>query len=391
MSCVKIVGGEEHRGCDYKRYRHEIEGNRTEEHQKCANCGEFLLGKMLSGVRCHTCDKIYHEECFRTDAAEEDWTERDSASPGHEDARIVPILSEQDFYVGSMDRQRARTMLQAKRPGSFLVRFSEGEGAYVVSKKRAQNGEINHEKIRQTTVGKVVYYWLEAGQGKTSMADVVAGHRLDRELFIPVYSVRADGNTAENEDGDEIVLDYIELEDSVGADPDNVELEEEETYVDSTVYRSRLPSRVESVPEEAEVAGSGVSWGDYNHGELDREAAERRIAGELEGSFLIRENKGGLRITRLPHRNGSQMAHLRLYQDTPTFSYQTEIIVNIFSILNSHSCIDFELRSNVDKFELGRRQVVFRPQPHVRHDGGAAGPLPGRRRGAQVLDRGAAA
>ena len=89
MSFVKIVGGEEHRGCDYKRYRHEIEGNRTEEHQKCANCGEFLLGKMLSGVKCNTCDKIYHEECFRTDAAEEDWTERDSASPGHEDSRIV--------------------------------------------------------------------------------------------------------------------------------------------------------------------------------------------------------------------------------------------------------------------------------------------------------------
>ena len=70
----------------------------------------------------------------------------------------------------------------------------------------------------------------------------------------------------------------------------------------------------ENKVKEADVPET-ISWKDYFHGEMSKGDAEGLLEGKHEGTFVLRENNGGLRFTRVPHRDGGKREHILLNQD----------------------------------------------------------------------------
>ena len=243
----RIVPSEEHRGHNWKKYSFEITKNLSTEHKKCGHCGDFLLGKLLRGIVCETCRSAYHEECFKSsnsDAAEED-TDPENVP----DFEMVNLTHERQFLSPEMTRQEAKDELREKNPGSFLVRYSKKESLYVVSKKTRET-RVSHETIKQKKVKGVTYFWLQPGQGKTTVLDVIKNHQLDRELYFPIRSSRPVSISDESNDNDD---DY------------------EEDYVESSSLRHSLyRESEEDIPEI-------IPWEDYFHGDMDRQAAKSQL------------------------------------------------------------------------------------------------------------------
>ena len=243
----RIEPSEEHKGHTFKKYVFEITKNLPTDHKKCGHCGDFLLGKLLRGIVCETCRSTYHEECFKSSnsgAAEED--------AGHEnipDVHMINVTHERQFLSEDMSRQEVEDELKDKSPGSFLVRYSNRKNLYVVSKKTQT--KVSHESIKQKTVKGVTYYWLQPGQGKTKILDVIKNHQLDRELYFPIGNSRP-------------------LSISNGAN-DNEDDDYEEDYVDSSSLRQSLSRDSEEDIHEV------IPWEDYFHGDMDRQAATSQL------------------------------------------------------------------------------------------------------------------
>ena len=244
----RIEPSEEHRGHTFKKYVFEINKNLPTDHKKCGHCGDFLLGKLLRGIVCETCRSTYHEECFKSsnsDAVEED----DSGHDNIPDVYMINVTHERQFLSEDMSRQEVEDELRDKSPGSFLVRYSNRKNLYVVSKKTQT--KISHESIKQKTVKGVTYYWLQPGQGKTKILDVIKNHQLDRELYFPIGNSRPlsiSNGTIDNEDDD-----Y------------------EEDYIDSSSLRQSFSHDSEEDIHEV------IPWEDYFHGDMDREAATSQL------------------------------------------------------------------------------------------------------------------
>ena len=243
----KIEPSEEHRGHNFHKYSFEITRNLPTDHKKCGHCGDFLLGKLLRGIVCETCRSAYHEECFKssnTDAAEEDADLEDI-----QDVQMVHVTHERQFLSQEMTRQEAKEELRDKDPGSFLVRYSKSESLYVVSKKTQTR--INHETIKQKDIKGVTYFWLQPGQGKTTILDVIKNHQLDRELFFPISNIIRPLSMS-NEANDNEDDDY------------------EEDYVESSSLRQSSRDSEEDIPDI-------IPWEDYFHGDMDRQAAKSQL------------------------------------------------------------------------------------------------------------------
>ena len=72
----RVYFGTEHQDHEYEKYR---ANGMIEENMgiRCAACDLFLKGLLFTGVRCKTCDKIYHEDCFFNEKSEVDSTNED--------------------------------------------------------------------------------------------------------------------------------------------------------------------------------------------------------------------------------------------------------------------------------------------------------------------------
>ena len=249
----KIEPSEEHRGHRFHRYVYEISKNFTNGngHKKCGHCGDFLLGRLLKGIECDTCRSIYHEECFKSsnsDAAEEDADTADIP-----DVEMVIVTHERQFLSQEMSRQEAKEELREKEPGSFLVRYSQKESLYVLSRKTQT--KVDHETIKQREINGVTYYWLTTGQGKTTILDVIKKHQIDRELYFPISNRRPS-------------LSMVN-------DPDIEDDEDGEDYTEPSSSRQSISRDCEEdIPEN-------VPWGDYFHGDMDRQAAKSLLKENL--------------------------------------------------------------------------------------------------------------
>ena len=75
------------------------------QHEKCGYCNLYLLGKLQSGIKCETCNQVYHEDCFTTDS-ENPATDRRSSimSDLSSSETIVPIQSQDVFDCGGISR-----------------------------------------------------------------------------------------------------------------------------------------------------------------------------------------------------------------------------------------------------------------------------------------------
>ena len=58
-----------------------------------------------------------------------------------------------------------------------------------------------------------------------------------------------------------------------------------------------------------------IPFEDYFHGSLERHEAEQILVNQDEGTFLVRENNNGYRISRTPDKSGLRRKHFILNVD----------------------------------------------------------------------------
>jgi hypothetical protein len=141
---------------------------------------------------------------------------------------------------------------------------------------------INEEEVHGTK-----YYWMEYGQGQTSILDLVEHHRKSHRLYIHI-------NNSASEDTTQITHEMV----------GNNEPEHEELIPVARIspidLQQQTPYRV------------------YFHGDMEKEEVEKLLENQTEGTFIIRNN-GGYRISRVPFGNGSRMWQLiKFIQNTCT-------------------------------------------------------------------------
>ena len=243
----KIEPSEEHRGHKFHKYSYEVSRNTPSDHKKCGHCGDFLLGKLLRGIECESCRNVYHEECFKSGNSSAEMEDLDLSTVP--DVDIVYVTQERQFLFQEMNRQESKDLLRDKNPGSFLVRYSDKEGKYVLS-KRTSTG-FSHETIKQKKVRGVTYFWIQPGQGKRTILDVIKIHQLDRELYFPISNRQMIMASNSNDEEDNDYEDY---------------------NVDSTSMRLSNLSR-----GSEEDVHENISWEDFYHGDMDRNAAKLKL------------------------------------------------------------------------------------------------------------------
>ena len=298
------------------------------QHEKCGYCNLYLLGKLQSGIKCETCNQVYHEDCFTTDS-ENPATDRRSSvmSDISSSETIVPIQSQDVFDCGGISRGDSEKRLAGRKPGSFLLRISPIEGDHIISRLTAGDRlRVDHLKVDKTEVGDVTFYSLKAGEGRRTILDLVNNHREDFQLFHPINcplsaaSREAEPETAEDEENH---YDYVD-------------------QIDQEVN----PEVVVVVTEEESFLG-------YNHGKITRAEAEEKLARQVEGTFLLREGTdGGLKISRVPHMSGSGnvIKHFIVHRDARDYYYLTGN--NKFSSVEEMISF-YQKVNNADKYWLG--------------------------------------
>ena len=248
-----------------------------------------------------TCNQVYHEECFQKDIT---IPERDEIV---EDRRIIPIKHQDDFDLGVVSREVAKELLSEKKHGTFLLRFSLKKRKHVISRKLEE--DINHVTVKEVMVGDVKFYSLKPGQGRRSLLLMVENHRLDCQLFTPINS--GDGDTPVPRSRDS----SVRLEDQ------NQHLKED----DYDVYDSDVSDQqAKTVENSLQVTvTTEESFDEYNHGDISRYEAEDLLSNEVEGTFLVRQCEGGLRLSRVPHRFGHLARHFIVHRDRINYFYLT--------------------------------------------------------------------
>ena len=58
-----------------------------------------------------------------------------------------------------------------------------------------------------------------------------------------------------------------------------------------------------------------IPYTDYFHESMSKEEASAALRNKVEGTFLIRSTMDGLRLSRLPHKDGSKINHFILHKD----------------------------------------------------------------------------
>ena len=278
-----VEKGTSHDGHECKLYRKEVQENQAEEeHQKCADCDYYLFGKLQMGVKCYTCNGIYHEECFKSD--KEEVNEENLDDP--EDILILNIDSQSDFDMGTCSKDAAEDLLNDKVKGTFLLRYSKKKDSYVISRKlhlnepgtRRETTSYAHHVIDEEVSHGIKYYWLEYGQGYKTILELVEHHRKTHCLYTPINSAPSEYETENT-----IIVQRPSFHD--------------EQYQPLT--------RIEAQKQ--------TPFTDYLHGDMVREEAGNFLENQPEGTFIIRRNDGGYRISRVPSSNGSRLRHFVIH------------------------------------------------------------------------------
>ena len=305
------------------------------EHEKCGYCNMYLLGKLQSGIKCETCDQVYHEDCFTTDSENPSIDRRFSVmSDLSSSETIVPIPSQDVFDCGGISRDESEKRLAGRKPGSFLLRISPSEGDHIISRLTAGDRlKVDHLKVSQSEVGDVTFYSLMPGQGRRTILDLVNNHREDFQLFHPV---NCPFSAASRE---------AEL-----LQPDIAE-DEERHYVDfNQLLQQREETAEEASPEEVDVVTEEESFQGYNHGTITRAEAEEKLDRQVEGTFLLREGADGLRLSRVPHMSGNFVKHFIVHRDARDSYYLTgnHKFSSVEEMIRFYQNVD-----NADKYWLG--------------------------------------
>ncbi|XP_055613942.1 protein vav isoform X2 [Uranotaenia lowii] len=137
----------------------------------CRHCSKFLKGKIHQGYRCLSCEVVVHKGCISSTGRC-----RQNQSPPPVCDRL---LSEFNWFVGSMDRDTATNKLERKKIGTYLLRVrpqgasNSYETIYALSLK-TDNKIIKHMKIYQKQENLTVLYYLSTRRHFKTIVELVS-------------------------------------------------------------------------------------------------------------------------------------------------------------------------------------------------------------------------
>ncbi|XP_037938230.1 protein vav isoform X2 [Teleopsis dalmanni] len=139
----------------------------------CRHCSKFLKGRIHQGYRCKVCEIGVHKGCIS------------STGRCKQNSMLIPppvcdrILSEFNWFVGTMDRETAAARLENRRVGTYLLRVrpqgasNPHETMYALSLK-ADDHVIKHMKINQESEAENVLYCLSSRRHFKTIVELVS-------------------------------------------------------------------------------------------------------------------------------------------------------------------------------------------------------------------------
>ena len=206
-----------HKGHDFERYRATELRFGDNIKTRCGACGDLMLGLLFTGVRCKTCQKIFHFDCFSNEEKEEDI---ECGDPIDLLIKKKDNLKLNDFNVGAMNKEKCLAQIWEKEEGTFLLRYSREKEKYeliVKSCKEEQNkSNILISLLKCVEIHGEPYFYIEKGTSAKSPLALIQKCRRSHQLFIP-FNLSGSDEEDENEenqilntDGDEnIQLTYF--------------------------------------------------------------------------------------------------------------------------------------------------------------------------------------
>ena len=242
-----IKRGSDHQKHNFEIYRNPItEVQNLEDHMRCAECNEYMGGKIFKVIYCLDCKAYFHINCFQII--------KDDSENSMYGCFPEPTMKEEDFFVGEKTNDEAKNLLQGKRNGTFLVRYSANHGHYFLSYNECQreNKMIKMMKkdvtIRTVKIkGKILFY-ITKGLASDSLVDIITENKMDYKLLYPLKSAEAD-------------------------------VKDDEADFDTS---SRKASTINETEEE------DFNSLHYNHGFMDEKGAENLLQNRQKGTFLMR-------------------------------------------------------------------------------------------------------
>ncbi|XP_058458710.1 protein vav isoform X2 [Malaya genurostris] len=137
----------------------------------CIHCLKFLKGKIHQGYKCKTCEIAVHKGCISSTGR----CKQNQYPPPVSDR----LLSEFNWFVGSMDRDVATTQLEKKKSGTYLLRVrpqgvsNSNETIYALSLK-TDNNITKHMKIYQKPEKMAIVYYLSTRRFFKSIIELVS-------------------------------------------------------------------------------------------------------------------------------------------------------------------------------------------------------------------------
>ena len=287
---TKIYFGTDHQDHECEKFR---ANGKMEENIKvrCGACDKLLEGLLFTAVRCKTCDKFYHKECFSIEKSDADQTRPDDDKfEAPEDILIEKLndLQLEDVDLGEIGKHMIISKLRRRRPGTFLLRYSKDRGTYVLSVKNFEDDKsknITQHVIKTVEINGKTNYYIEKGTVAPTLLELIQKHRRSHFLYIPVTLESPPHSNDEEED----IGDEEKEEDRVS---------EEEEILHSNLAEAHLK---------------------YFFGDItSAEAGETLREEDIPGSFLLRKNGDDYKLSWLTF-NGALM-HAVIRRDNSKFS-----------------------------------------------------------------------
>ena len=257
-----------------------------------------MKGLLFNAVRCKTCNKVYHTECFSSnktemepDMAEEQFT--DPVELNIEKAETLEIV---DFDLGETDRKGVMLNLRHRRAGTFLLRWSKQRNNYVVAVKNEEtsNHLVTQHIIKTVSLDGIKNFYLEKGTCAPTILELVKQHRVSHQLYIPFRIA----SPAASDDEEDDIADARDQED--------------EEY--------------DSPPEDLSEAHNIYFFGD-----ITSQEAKELLKGKPAGSFLIRKNNNQWKQSWINFSGTCQHAHIA--QTNGKFSLQQKKFSSIHELM----------------------------------------------------------
>ena len=150
----------------------------------CGECDQLLQGLLFSAVKCLTCDKVFHNNCFSMVKSSEPCDDEDQfEDPEYNLLKKRYDLEWEDFFLADTDEEKAKRLMAPRKEGVFLM-ISKDAGYELIVKEHGQTNFTAYEVKTANVQGKTLYY-LQKGTSAETIVGVIQKQRRALKLYTP--------------------------------------------------------------------------------------------------------------------------------------------------------------------------------------------------------------